>query len=75
MKISQRIGNWGSRSWKQKGNIMLPYRSTKLSLPDHFQSKVIVELNGAPMSSPPVETSRLGLNLLLVKLGIYQVQI
>ena len=74
MQISQKIG-WALRSWKQKGNIMLPYRSTKLSLPDLLQSKIIVELNRAPMSSPPVETRRLGLNLLLVKLGIYQVQI
>ena len=74
MQISQKIG-WALRSWKQKGNIMLPYRSTKLSLPDHLQSKIIVELNVAPISSPPVETRRLGLNLLLVKLGIYQVQI
>ena len=74
MQISQKIG-WALRSWKRKGNIMLPYRKTKLSLPDLLQSKLIVELNGAPMSSPPVKTSRLGLNLLLIKLGIYQVQI
>ena len=72
MQISQKIG-WALRSWKQKGNIMLPYRSTKLSISDLLQSKIIVELNGAPMSGPQIETRRLGLNLLLVKLGICQV--
>ena len=55
MQISQKIG-WALRSWKQKGNIMLPYRSTKLSLSDLLQSKIIVELNGAPMSGPQIET-------------------
>ena len=55
MQISQKIG-WALRSWKQKGNIMLPYRSTKLNLSDLLQSKIIVELNGAPVSGPPVET-------------------
>ena len=66
MQISQKIG-WALRSWKQKGNIMLPYRSTKLSLPDLLQLKIIVELNGAPMSSLPVKTRKLGMNPLLVK--------
>ena len=47
----------------------------KIKPPGPFTVKIIVELNGAPMSSPPVETRRLGLNIILVKLGIYQVQI
>ena len=63
MQISRKIGKWALRSCKQKGHIMLPYRNTKLSLPDLLQSKTIAELSGAPMSSPPVEIRRLGLNL------------
>ena len=53
MKISQRIGNWGSRSWKQKGNIMLLFRNT--SLPDLLQSKAGAKASAEPMSGSPIE--------------------
>ena len=46
----------------------------KIKSPGPFTVSQPVELNEAPMSSPRVETRKLGLNLLLVKLRIYQVQ-